>query len=324
MEQLFVLASGVFLIFIASLLFTDVIEYQCARLRLSGPVTGHIITPIFTSLPELSVFLVSLFLFHSAAGRYVALGTVIGEPLVITTVAYFLLAIAFLVLERGRQAGGITVNDTMRIPYLFVALLFPLILLPGYLQLPQLQYVLGWVYLLLYLLYFLLVYRSAPPSAGEVTDIPYLVRLFGMPAVSIIQLLLSVVGLYAGSVLSVDGILLISGLQVERSLSYSAVLIPLATTMPETIIAVSWLTKGRYELALGSLVGENVLYVTFYPALSMFFLHISLYPALVASVAVTSFMSLLYYIHVRKGSLSPLLPPLGFALFLFFILFFVL
>ncbi|MGC9117128.1 MAG: sodium:calcium antiporter, partial [Conexivisphaera sp.] len=81
------LLGGVSLTLAASALFTDAAERLGARMELGSSFMGSVISPLFTSAPELVVMLVSVLLYGGAAGDEVGAGTVLGEPLLISTVS---------------------------------------------------------------------------------------------------------------------------------------------------------------------------------------------------------------------------------------------
>ena len=80
------------------------------------------------------------------------------------------------------------------------------------------------------------------------------------------------------------------------------IIIPAATAIPETITAIIWGYRGKDTLSIGSLVGEKILYATFYPALGLFLTSWVLDINAVFSVVVTTIISLflLYFILKRR------------------------
>jgi cation:H+ antiporter len=80
------------------------------------------------------------------------------------------------------------------------------------------------------------------------------------------------------------------------------IIIPTATAIPETITAIIWGYRGKDTLSIGSLVGEKILYATFYPALGLFLTSWVLDIHAVFSVIVTTIISLLllYFILKRR------------------------
>lgn len=81
----------------------------------------------------------------------------------------------------------------------------------------------------------------------------------------------------------------------------SLIVIPAATAIPETASALVWGYKGRDTLSIGSLVGEKILYSTFYPALGLFLTSWNLNLYAVYSVFVTTFISLILLFFIYRG-----------------------
>ena len=81
------------------------------------------------------------------------------------------------------------------------------------------------------------------------------------------------------------------------------VIIPIATVIPETITALIWGYRGKDTLSVGSLVGEKILYATFYPALGLFLTSWALNIDAVFSVICTTVVSLLLLVLILKKRL---------------------
>ena len=95
------------------------------------------------------------------------------------------------------------------------------------------------------------------------------------------------------------------------------IIIPAATAIPETITALIWGYRGKDTLSIGSLVGEKILYSTFYPALGLFLTSWVLDIHAVFSVIVTTIISLILLYFILKRRLP------WYGLFFGFILFVV-
>jgi cation:H+ antiporter len=82
----------------------------------------------------------------------------------------------------------------------------------------------------------------------------------------------------------------------------AVVIVPAATAIPETASAIIWSFKGKDTFSIGSLVGEKILYCTFYPGLALFVtgwvLDIHAYLSVIATTVVS--LILLYFIARQK------------------------
>jgi hypothetical protein len=68
------------IVFIAALIFTNAIEWIASQLKLGCSFVGAIIAPLFTSIPEMVVFLVAIFAYSGEAGKDIGVGTIYGQP----------------------------------------------------------------------------------------------------------------------------------------------------------------------------------------------------------------------------------------------------
>lgn len=309
-------------VFAASLLFVNAIEYLAGKMEWTSSFTGSIVTPLFTSVPELFIFLIAVFTNSGGRGQEIGIGTIIGEPFITSTLSYFLvllsLVIAFLL---GRTlTRSFAVSREMRLPYLLIAILFPWILIPGFIRSMPLQYVMGGAYLASYIAYIWLIRRNDVTSSVEAGEEAYFVRLLGRPIFVSAQIVVSIAALYFGSTLLVHSISQISAPNPGSALSLSILLIPIATAIPETIASMIWAFTGKNDLAIGALVGENVLYATFYPGFSLLLVPWSLNMTAAIGILGTALASAMYYFFVRKGRIP--IYVMGFGL-VFFVIYLV-
>lgn len=312
--KVLILLASMFVVFIAALLFVNAIEYLGCRLRLGGSFVGAILAPLFTSFPEMTVFLVAVFFSGAAAGEAIGIGTLFGQPFMASSLSYGLVGIAALLgfLFKRRQDLFLEVDRTLIIPYAFITALFPLTLVPA---LVGFHFFFGLLFLFAYLGYVYMMYlRRAAETIEDATD-PYICRMLPRPVLgSAVQLIVAILLLYIGShqmVSSVDSMARSMGLS---AMGLALIIIPAATAVPETASALIWGYRGRDTLSIGALVGEKILYSTFYPGLGLLLTSWVLDLHAYFSVAVTTIVSLilLYYIVRRR------IPWYGLCFGLFF------
>jgi cation:H+ antiporter len=131
-----------------------------------------------------------------------------------------------------------------------------------------------------------------------------------------LQLAVSVALLYFGAQYLVSAVVTISqGINVSP-LGLAVIVIPAATVLPETVTALIWGYRGKDTLSIASLVGEKVLYSTFYPALGLFLTSWVLDIHAVYSVIATTVVSLVLLYYVRKQRLPWYTLFFGFAFFI--------
>ena len=148
------------------------------------------------------------------------------------------------------------------------------------------------------------MYERRKDDATLHADLPYFCKALSSKSsfIASLQLLISVMLLYYGSkglVASVDEIASKLGIS---PLGLALVIVPAATAIPETASALIWGYRGRDTLCLGSLVGEKILYSTFYPGIAMIMtswkLDIHAYLSVITTTVVS--LVLLYYISKER------------------------
>jgi len=108
-------------VLVGSIAYAHSFESLASRLGLSQGLAGAVVSPLFTSLPELVVFVTAVVSVGGRAGAEVGMGTVIGEPLMLSTL------MTPLVVAASR---GLSVDRSLARPYLVFVAVFPSVLLP--------------------------------------------------------------------------------------------------------------------------------------------------------------------------------------------------
>ncbi len=321
-NTILILLASIALVFGAAVIFVNTIEYLGGRLRLGGSFVGAILAPLFTSFPELTVFLVAVFAYQGEAGEAIGIGTLFGQPFMASSLSYGLVGIAVLIgyFTKRRRTSILVIDKSLLIPYIFITVLFPLTLLPAFLGISSVRYLTGFVFLGAFVFYIWLMYRRRMAEPIENADEPYLCKIAPkfLPhravVAGIVQLLVAVALLYIGSVRLVHGVdVIASGIGISP-MGLALIIVPAATAIPETASALIWGYRGKDTMSLGSLVGEKVLYSTFYPSLGLFLtswvLDIHAYLSVIATTVIS--LILLYYIAKQR------LPWYGLCFGLFF------
>ena len=153
----------------------------------------------------------------------------------------------------------------------------------------------------------------------EGAEIPYFMHLRNHWGLAALQLLVSALLLYYGANLMVQAITLISDIHRVSPLVVAILVIPVATAIPETLSAMIWAYRGRNSLAIGSIVGEKVLYATFYPGMAMFFIPWELDAQVYLSVLATTLVSLVFFLFSRRGKMPFYAMAIGLPFFIAYI-----
>ena len=305
LEDIGILIASMLLVFLASLLFVNAIEYLGGRFKLEGAFVSATLAPLFTSLPELVVILVAVFAFGGSGGQSIGIGTIFGEPFMASSLAYGLTGVVVLLgySQRTRRDTVLEVGRGLTTPYVFITVLFPLTLVPALVGGEFARYAFAAVFLAAYFAYVAMMVRSKGGETIEGAEEPYLHRLVeNHLRAGAIQLAAAAVLLYLASSLLVQSVTAVAASTGISALGLSIILIPAATAIPETISALIWAWRGKDTLSIGSLVGEKVLYATFYPGLGLLITGWKLDVYAYISVLTTFMVSvvLLYFILRRK------------------------
>jgi len=318
-----VLFGSLILVFIASLLLVNALEWLGNRLNLGSSFVGAILSPIFTSLPELVVILIAIFSNIGEAGQEVGIGTIFGEPFMASSLSYGLVGIAVIVgyFARKRTSTTLVVDKTLSIPYIFMIVLFPLVLIPGFVHIIWVRYFFSALFLGIFIFYMRLMYRRRMTEEIEEAEDLTLAKLAPKSRshqmiVLALQLCVAVALLYFGSRYLVSSVVTISQRINVSPLGLAMIIIPAATAIPETITALIWGYRGKDTLSIGSLVGEKILYSTFYPALGLCLTSWVLDIHAVFSVIVTTIISLVLLYYIRRQRLPWYGLFFGFAFFI--------
>ncbi len=93
------LLGSIALVFISSLLFVNALEWLGHHLKLGSSFVGAILSPLFTSLPELIVILVAIFSKMGETRPEIGIGIIFGEPFMVSSLSYGLVGIALLIFN---------------------------------------------------------------------------------------------------------------------------------------------------------------------------------------------------------------------------------
>ncbi len=254
------LILSLFLLILSSILFTESIEQIGNRLKFAHSFTGTIISPLFTSIPELVVIMISIIVVGGGQGSDIASGTIIGEPFMVSSLGFFLLSISFIMGKNSFKS--IKLDRVFSSAFVLIAIMFPVMLIPVYFHIIFSRI---FTSLFLALMYFIILYyyqkrgtNISEENSKNDKAIPMLIKL----SIGFIILLI-------GSDILIKTINSISISYRLDAEVVSIIVIPLGTIIPETMNAVIWAFRGKINLAVGALLGEELLFATFYPILGI-------------------------------------------------------
>lgn len=266
------------MILAGSELFTNALEHLGERFGLSAGVTGSVLAAVGTALPETVVPIVAIVgSGGSVVGHEIGVGAILGAPLMLATLAFFLAGLMALV-RRGPKAV-IDVEPTgFRRDLHFFLTAFVIAVAALYLPTP-LTWTRALAAAILIALYIAYLWRTIHASrvlvaAGHGTEASarlYAARI-GLPATPLImiaQLLVALALIIGGARGFVVGITHISAAIGLSPLFLSLAIVPFATEMPEKLNSLLWIFRGKDTLAVGNVSGAMVFQSTLLPALGV-------------------------------------------------------
>ncbi|MFQ6023175.1 MAG: sodium:calcium antiporter [Acidiferrobacterales bacterium] len=317
-----ILAIALFAIFLGAEAFTNALEHLGKRLKISEGVTGSVFAAIATALPETMVPIVAI-LGATAAQEVredVAIGAILGAPLMLSTIALFLMAV-FAGRARGwkdhlrPERTGLT-RDLKWFLMVFslatVALFIP----------PSAALIRATLVLTLIMMYFIYLMLTIRASArlvqnGHATEAdhplyivtyPRHIGLSGLPenmVTIVIQLAAGFGLIIIGAKGFVHGIETLSAAIGVSALVLSLLIIPVATELPEKVNSILWIRRRRDTLAFGNITGAMVFQGSLLPALGIVLTPWEPCIEVVAAVALTLLASAYLLVLKRRHALRP-------------------
>lgn len=302
-------------VLLGAVLFTNAIEHIGSRFHVSEGVTASVFAAIATAMPEATVPVIAVVV-HSgrqSVRQQVATGAILGAPLMLATVAFFVTGMA-AALARGPRAALLPEPGGLRrdLSWFMVAFGIAALTTLAPENASSVRAAVAALLVVLYVLYLSTTIRASAAlvASGHGTQParPLLAgRLWGFSS----GLAGTVIQLAAGFLLIGFGTH--SFLHVVSRLSnrvppllLSLIIIPIATELPEKVNSVLWIRHGRRDtLAFGNISGALVFQGTLLPALGIWLTPWTFRPDVIFSIALTLIaVTYLLIMHIR-GTLRP-------------------
>ena len=302
------------LILVAAEVFVNALEQLGDRLKISEGVTGSLFAAVGTALPETMVPLLAIFAGteNATVNEEIGVGAILGAPLMLTTLAMSLLAIATF-RSRGIR-GSFTPEPTgIRRDLDFFLVAFALaavaLLIPQEFRVGRVALGMGLV--LLYFFYVMLTLRASTKLVedGHATaaDRPMLLTRLGLPdhmIVIVLQIILGLAMLVAGAKGFIHGVEEAAQILGISALLLSLVIVPVATELPEKVNSILWIRRGKDTLAFGNLTGAMVFQGTLLPAIGIMLTPWDPRLEVLAGVVITFFGALWLRAMLMRGTLK--------------------
>jgi len=320
-----------FLIILAgSELFTNGVEWAGEKLGIAEAAVGSLLAAVGTALPETLIPAVALLSNWGDNGAHHAVGTgaIIGAPLMLSTVAPFVMGAAILGYRkrRGHLRLEVTYRDAKRdldffLPIFLIVMLFGL----GHFS-KNLRSAVAVGLLLAYAVYCALMLRIKRSTEAKVEYGLYLERLArGNPVnprgwLVIVQVVAGTGMILVGAEQFVDSIVRFAAQTHLNPGVLSLIISPFATELPEKYNSVIWIRRGKDHLAFANISGAMVFQSCIPVALGLMFTewHLSGIELVAGGVALAS--TALLYVNIARGALSTRSLMLGGAAYAGFLL----
>ena len=274
------LLTAALVIYLACEYFVNGVEWVGHRFGFARTAVGTVLAAFGTALPESVVTLVAVVFGRTPAQRDIGVGAALGGPLALSTLAYAVVGLVFLLDRRHRGHRIGQAFDMARLArdqgWFLVVFVFKVAL--GLLAFAWKPW-LGGLFLLAYALYVWRELRAGEPEeagrAPEAEDIEPLKLLprAARPSTgwALLQTGAALVVIFLASQLFVHQLELVGpGLGLSPQLT-ALLLSPVATELPEILNAVIWVRQGKTALALGNISGAMMIQATIPSALGLFF-----------------------------------------------------
>ena len=262
------LAASFILIVLGAIGFTNAVEWLGHRLNLGEGAVGALLAAVGTALPESTIPIVAL-INGGEQAEPIAIGAIIGAPLLLGTLAMLLVVISAKAFRSRREQGDEVEADvrTARRDLRFFLGLFALGIAVGAIGAPLGVRIATAVVLVCgYIVYATRTVRRSGDAAAEEELKPLLFDPTKDDPPSLLaivtQFLVSLGAIIVGAELFVHVVEAIAEDFGLSTLVLALVLAPIATELPEKVNSVVWMRDGKDELAVGNVTGAMTFQAT--------------------------------------------------------------
>ncbi len=329
LEHGLILAASFLIILAGSELFTNGVEWAGHKLGVAEAAVGSLLAAVGTALPETFIPAVALLTGRSGSQEHqaVGLGAIIGAPLMLSTVALFVMGSAALIFRRRRGRIALRVNrlDARR-DLAFFFPVFLLLVLAGSMNLGVVaRHALAFALLGVYATYSTVMLRLKRAADAEVEHGLYVEGLLrGDPLnprgfATAIQVIGGVGLILLGATQFVDQVIMFSEHLGLNPGILSLILSPLATELPEKYNSVIWIRQKKDHLALANITGAMVFQSCIPVALGLAFTPWSLTHAEFLGAGIALASAAILFINLRDSELGTPTLMIGGAAYAVFI-----
>ena len=316
---LVILFFALVVILVGAEAFTNALEHLGERLKISEGVTGSVFAAVGTAMPETMVPVVAIL--SSAATQAVreevGVGAIIGAPLMLSTVAMFLMAV-FAGANRGWRGEFHPERSGLKRDLQWFLAAFTLgtiaIFVPH--TAAWLRALIVITLVLLYFLYLMLTFRASAQlvvdghgtSAEEPLFLARVLRGVGVGEnwfTILLQLGFGLTLIIYGAHSFVLGVESLSAILGVSALVLSLLIIPVATELPEKVNSIIWIRRRKDTLAFGNVTGAMVFQGSLLPALGILLTPWEPRQEVIAGLILTLAASAYLLLMLHRGALRP-------------------
>ncbi|KWT92712.1 sodium:calcium antiporter [Candidatus Magnetominusculus xianensis] len=245
-------------------LFANGVENLGRHMNLSHAAAGGILAAVGTALPETLVPIFAIIFGSEQHGEGIAVGSILGAPFMLTTLAMFFLGVTVFILwlkkDREKPLFNVSIKalETDLVFYVPTMVFILIISLWG----NTIVKYLGAIGLVIVYVAFCKVTLSHEAEAGEEYDGKlYLNCYLGCSkafANIVLQILVGLLFIIAGAHIFIDYITIFSIKSGVSSLVLALIIAPLATELPEKYNSITWTVQGKDTLAMGNITGAMI------------------------------------------------------------------
>ena len=303
------LLGSAVVIYLSCEYFVNSIEWVGRRLGVAQSAVGTVLAAFGTALPETVVTFVAVVFGKDAAHKEIGVGAALGGPLALSTLAYAVVGVMFILHRKKMVNIFLSRADCDRLSrdQAWFMGIFALKIGLGLVAFAIKPW-LGILFLLAYGAYIWGEIRKEDHADTEVHDLDPLKFRPHDPqpslAWALLQTSVALVVIFLSSQLFVTQLgAMAPWLGISPHL-VALLLSPIATELPEILNAVIWVRQGKQTLALSNISGAMMIQATIPTALVLIFTPWMLDGALIWAGVVTMLSITGLYLLLRKGMLT--------------------
>jgi len=321
--SLLIMLAAAILIYLSCEFFVNGIEWVGKAFNISESAVGSVLAAFGTALPESIVTFIAVVFGKNSNQKDIGIGSALGEPLVLSTIAYAVVGISILIFSSKRKAGNSVNTNSSKLARDQVWFMCIFVCKIGLgLVAFALKPWLSFLFLLAYGIYF---YKEMSTDSKDIVSKLDPLK-FSSKSTSpkksliLIQTILALILIFIGSQMFVHNL---GALSISPGMAphmVSLLLSPVATELPETLNAVIWVRQGKENLALSNISGSMMIQATVPSALGIIFTPWLLDTSLILSAIITFIAIFSLWITLRQSHLSAKRLSLNALLYVVFII----